>query len=50
MTSHADDVYLLSRHWLATLTDRYGPMADVEATRDDEWVGAEVKLQLAGVA
>ena len=32
------------------LTDRYGPMADVEAARGDERVGAEVKLQLAGVA
>ena len=32
------------------LTDRYGPMADVEAARGDRRVGAEVKLQLGGVA
>ena len=32
------------------LTDRYGPMAEVEAAGGDERVRAEVKLQLAGVA
>ena len=32
------------------LTDRYGPMAEVEAAGGDERVRAEVKLQRGGVA